>query len=95
MRNAAWRSCVAGLSAEAKASEAGHGRPCRRSCARAGLEEHIAQARGFFLGETALFVGIDGGRRHDGRRDRLTPVLRVEDRTAEVPGKAGPRTGPL
>ncbi len=49
-----------------------------------GLEKDAADARGFFLGETALFLGIDGGRRHDGRRNRPAPVLRVEDRTAEV-----------
>ncbi|XEU80521.1 hypothetical protein P7L74_22550 [Tistrella mobilis] len=78
-----------GLSAEAETGKAGHGCPCQRSRAWAGLEKHVAQARGFFLGAAAFFLWMDDGRRHDGRRDRLSSVLRVENGPAKVAGQRG------
>ena len=51
-------------------------------------KKDVAKACGFFLGPAAFFPGIDGWCRHDGRCDRLSPVLRVEDQAAEAAGLA-------
>ena len=78
-----------GLLAKAETGKAGHGRSGLRSRAQAGLEKHIAQACGFFLGAAAFFLGIDRGRCDRRRCDRLAPPLGVEDRTAKVAGQRG------
>src|SRR5690606_3984860 len=62
---------------------------------RCGLEEDPAGARRFLFGKPSLFLRIDGWRVDRWRRNRLSTLLSVEDRSAEIAGKwrAEHRTG--
>jgi hypothetical protein len=54
----------------------------------------VLKTRGFFLGKRRSSAGSTGGRRHGGRRDGLTPVLRVEDRATEIARQCRPQDRP-
>jgi hypothetical protein len=51
------------------------------------LEEHAAGAGGFFLGEAALLLGITAPASDGRAARRAAPVLRADDRAAEIAGQ--------